>query len=530
MKFLTLLFALFLTLITLPSSINSLWLPAIIDSYMVLQRAPQRAQLWGSSQPASIINITWDSDNLYQVFSNDAGYWSLQFPPLQVDGKNHTLMISDNTEIRSLHSVVIGDVIICSGQSNMELGVNEAFDADQAIKSSMNYPMIRIFTIEKSNSTIPLNNTISRFPSSFDSQWQISSPSSVNGSYIDTSTTFYGYLSAVCFYTATKIYDELHGQIPLGLIETAFSGTPIETWSSPDAMSKCDTVNIPLIKKHKVKKPAPLIPIPRDPSLLWNAMLFPIINFRISQFLWYQGESNAGSPNNYACRFPVFIEDLREKFQNYQLTFLFVLLAAFQPHNKGLGWPLTRQAQLTALNLPYVGVASAIDSGDPASPWTAVHSRYKAVVGERLALQSLKIHYKTLRNNQIADGPLVSDIQWPLQTTSKDNANYTATILVRFSSELNINTGLRLNDTRECDDCCNKGKFSTFTVLTNDGQTHSANSIQIYSESYVIALSVELSSTSTVIGLQLMFEDYPQCSLINSGNIPALPFKHLRYQ
>ena len=165
----------------------------------------------------------------------------------------------------------------------------------------------------------------------------------------------------------------------MGLISTNWGGTYIQPWSSPDALAQCVTTN-------------DYYPDNRNqPSLLWNAMIYPLLNMRVKGAVWYQGESNAKDPEGYSCMFPAMINDWREKFK-LRLPFFFVQLAAF-PDGQGI-FPAFRYSQTAALNLSDVGMAVAIDLGDPGSPYGAIHPRNKSEVGRRLALQAQRIVYK----------------------------------------------------------------------------------------------------------------------------------------
>ena len=125
------------------------------------------------------------------------------------------------------------------------------------------------------------------------------------------------------------------------------------------------------------------------PSTLWNGMIHPLLNMRFAGIAWYQGEANFADPPSYACHFPAFVKDARLKFGNPGMSFAFVQLAGYQLHD----WSEIRNAQMTALKLPGVTFATALDLGDPSSPWDPVHSRRKQEVGRRLAMAAIFLRY-----------------------------------------------------------------------------------------------------------------------------------------
>jgi len=239
-------------------------------------------------------------------------------------------------------------------------------------------------------------------------------------------------------------------------------------------------------------------------------MVYPLINMRITGATWYQGEQNQNNATNYACRFPAMITDWRNQFQNYNLYFYFVLLAAFKSGND---WPDLREAQLQALKLPYTGVASAQDLGDESSPEGAIHPRNKTIVGQRLSLNAQAQIYG---QKVVYTGPSAADITWPLPGTGGIQ-----TVIVRFNSNLPNNQGLQILDTSECDTCC--AKTSAFTITTSSNKTLDAM-LTVDANNYLVLATVDLgNSTDYVTGIQHNWLDFPECTLYNMYKIPHLP-------
>ena len=174
----------------------------------------------------------------------------------------------------------------------------------------------------------------------------------------------------------------------------------IAAWSSPDALARCNDLQ----EQQDKEEFEPQVTVtpdemmgnmprvdPNSPSALWNGMINPLLPLGLKGATWYQGESDIGNPPLYACRFSAMIQDWREKFRQPQLSFYFVQLA---PYNAGGGLPAIRDAQTAALQLPYVGMATAIDLWDPFSTQGEIHPRNKQTVGLRLSLQSQALDYK----------------------------------------------------------------------------------------------------------------------------------------
>ena len=314
-----------LALISLLPFSLALTFPRIMDSNMVLQRAPQSSRIWGTADLNTQLTLTMDSSLTLSALASSDGSFEFLLPP-QSASSSHTLTVKSSTGSRTFSNVAFGDVYICSGQSNMsvhtaaacdsphcwlplsssiraavcvlccasnarEMGVREAFDADEAITDSIYYPDLRLFTINKTVSTAPMNDTFDRFPASLGSSWLPSSPTSVNGTWYDDVFTFYGYFSAVCFYSGRDLYQRLGGKVPIGLIETCWSGTRIATWSSPEALAQCNAS----VEVHEdgnqgvaAEQMTPIgAPVPSAASVLWYGMWAAIVRFPITGVLWY---------------------------------------------------------------------------------------------------------------------------------------------------------------------------------------------------------------------------------------------------
>ena len=425
----------------------------------------------------------------------------------------------------------------------LQFTTDMSFTGNESVADSGQFPHLRLLSLANTASLTPLNDTA---PAWSDGQaWVASQPRYVGG-------CGWCFFSAVCFYQGRSLYRALNvdgAVLPVGLISSTWGGTVVEAWSSPDALSSCGPLQPPAAdgrpRSHRHQRERPSAALagtargrslldttpptaaagaavsidPNTPSVLWNGMVAPLTRLSLAGVSWYQAESNWQNASSYACRWPAMIRDWREKFGDGRLHFNFVLIAAVK--NSGFPtWPLLRDAQLAALQLPYTAVASAQDLGDDSSPEGAVHPRNKTVLGERLAGNALRhlLGWQRL----VADGPQAADVVWPVPGPVQ-------TVIVRFSAALPANAGLRLLDTSQCDFCCRNVSGSAMTVYTSDGQRRRA-AVTVLPAAFTVLATVDLSGLpeTRIVSVQHGWEEYQQCALYNQHSIPMLPFNIAR--
>jgi sialate O-acetylesterase len=208
-----------------------------LGSHMVLQRAPQRAIVWGFSDPSILTTLTIN-DKVYTTISqteivNEKGesIWSVTLDPVEDEGPfdiHVSQPLTNGTLVTiTLNDVLFGDVWLCSGQSNMEMTVIEIFNGSEEIANAGNYPKIRVFAAARNYSSTPLEELIRVYLN-----WSIASPESIGGPPME-------YMSAVCWLYGRMIHQALGGR-PIGLIDTSYYGTPIEVWMPPKALQDCN--------------------------------------------------------------------------------------------------------------------------------------------------------------------------------------------------------------------------------------------------------------------------------------------------
>ena len=624
------------------SSYSNIRLPKIFGDNMVLQR-DKPIPVWGWAEPNEKITIRFNKQSK-SIVADKSGKWMANLNAEKAGGP-YTLVASGTNTI-TFSNVLVGEVWICSGQSNMEMpiaGWGKINNYEQEIASA-NYPQIRHIKVPNKVSGTPQEDIESR-------EWKIANPQNA------------GDFTAVGYFFAKMLYDSL--KVPVGLINTSWGGTMVETWTSREAFGQSDefkdmitkmpTTNLdsvakarseamikkieatqgPLVSKEvamtwsaanadasnwkqmqlptlweskgmegvdgvvwfrkmltvsaeNAGKEATLelamiddndityvngvkvgatnaynlkrrytIPAgvlkegvnsiairvedtgggggiygeaadmkitianqqqsiagdwyyrietilqaaagmgPNDyPTLLYNAMLHPIIPYAMRGVLWYQGEANAGRSYQYRKAFPLMIKDWRKRWGGADFPFYFVQLASYNADNgnskKGSGWAELREAQTLTLSLPNTGMAVTTDIGDAKD----IHPKNKQDVGKRLAAIAL---------NKVYGKKLVSS--GPVYQTMKTDGN---TVILSFT---NTGSGLTAKG--------GDGKLSGFEVAGEDKIFHPA-------EAVIKGSTVVVSSPSVVKPLAIRFgwaDDASMNNLFNKEGFPAVPFR-----
>lgn len=327
-------------------------LPPILSNNMVLQQNSQ-ATLWGWADASErfIIISSW-KEEVDTVVAENTGKWKAKIDTPTAGGP-YTITIKGRRNTIVLENILIGEVWICSGQSNMEMSNNHQIQ--DILPTSMNNN-IRFFTVDKKASEYPQDYA--------DGEWVTCDEETLKR------------FSAAGYFFGKKLHDELN--VPIGLIQSAWSGTPIELWEpesviDSDPMMKKAASEI-IIKSHR----------PHQPGYLYNAMIYPISNYTISGAIWYQGESNTPRAYAYEKMLTGMIGSWREAFQK-DFPFYYVQLAPWT-HETPYEGPLLMEAQTKALSYPNTGMVVITDLVDDV---TNLHPKNKLDVGLRLATLAL---------------------------------------------------------------------------------------------------------------------------------------------
>jgi sialate O-acetylesterase len=341
-------------------------LPSIFCNNMVLQQRSDVA-IWGKAEPDKEVELvtSWNQQQ-YTTKSDQAGEWKLDIATPQAGGP-YSIIISDGEKLE-LSNVLIGEVWICSGQSNMEMPMkgfrNQPISGGQeAIVRSEN-EFIRLFTAKRMGSLTPLND--------LEGSWEECVPGHVAN------------FSATAYYFGKLLQETL--QVPIGLISTNWGGSIIEAWMSQEDLQEYDFVTIPT-GVTEIKNPK------RTPVVLYNAMIHPIVGYGIQGVIWYQGEANRDHPKEYEQLFPGLINNWRSLWGAGDFPFYYAQIAPFDysySHTKNSAF--LREAQLkTSEKLLNTGMACLMDAGEE----HCIHPSNKKAAGERLAFQALANTYGT---------------------------------------------------------------------------------------------------------------------------------------
>ena len=363
---------------------------------MVLQREPESATVWGygklpqDSDATVTCTTPAKMEKVFRAFpfQESDDIWKLQLEP-QAGGTICTITIQIATGCQiSINEVLFGDVYLCSGQSNMVFQMHEIFNASEEWEYSKQYTDIRYTRVvtesaEKSDDTMDINLT---------HEWS------------DPTQNQFQYMSAVCFLYARNIYDQVG--IPLGLVVSAWGGTHIESWSTPEMLEQCG------IDKEQPNCNGDM---QNCNSRLYNKMIHPLRMNTFKGFLWYQGEANAKwNRDLYNCSFPAKIDGWRSIFSsnsntNINAPYGFVQLSTIKYTEPSVDYPMVRWHQTADYGYvpndrqSNVFMAVAIDTYDPEN---GVHPRYKQIVGQRLAIAGMNVVY--CDKNYPTNGPMVT--------------------------------------------------------------------------------------------------------------------------
>jgi sialate O-acetylesterase len=476
-------------------------LPAVISDNMVLER-DMKLPIWGTADPGESVTVTLGEQTATATADND-GRWSVKLASRAAGGPLEMTVKGKNS--LTIKNILVGEVWICSGQSNMEWTVASSNNPKEEIAAA-NYPKIRLFTVPKKVSDEPQSDC--------GGKWVECSPSTVGG------------FSGVGYFFGRTLQQDL--DVPVGLVNSSWGGTPAESWTTWNTLAANPTLNpitdqadqikanLPKLKAQHAEKLAqwkvtaakikaegkqpPRAPQlldsnnPRWPAGLYNGMIAPLVPYAIRGAIWYQGEANAGRAEQYQTLLPAMITDWRRAFNEGDFPFLIVQLANFtdkksEPMDDP--WAELREAQTkTAGSLPNTGLALAIDIGEAKD----IHPRNKQEVGRRLALVAERMTYGM---NVVDSGPTYEGMK-------------VAGSEIRITFK-NVDGGLEA-----------KGgdKLEGFAIAGADHKF-------VWAEATIEGNSVIVRSDkiSAPVAVRYAWAANPTCNLYNKAGLPAVPFR-----
>jgi len=351
------LFAIIAALCLHQQAIANVRLPSVIGSHMVLQQQSE-VNLWGWSDPQEkiTIQVPWDTTH-YTVLGTRDAVWKIKIKTPAAGGPYSITITGRNTIV--LEDVLVGEVWLCGGQSNMEWNVNGSMHPDEAKTANNNN--IRFFHVTKFTSDYPQDDV----PGS----WVVCTPESAK------------WFSAVGYFFGRKLQQALN--VPVGLISSNWGGTPAEVWTPKDVIE-----GDPALKAEaaNLQEGWPYWPIASGKA--YNAMINPLTNFSIAGALWYQGEANVGAYANYPHLLTTMIGAWRKAW-NKEFPFYFVQIAPFNYGENNL-CAFMREAQTSVLTYPKTGMVVVSDLVENVND---IHPRNKLDVGIRLANYALADTY-----------------------------------------------------------------------------------------------------------------------------------------
>lgn len=448
-----------LTAISLMQAGAAVKLNGMFSDNAVLQRKIS-VPVWGTANNGEKVTVKIQRQTVTTVAQD--GKWMVHLKPLKVGGP-YTMTVSGDNTIE-LKNILVGDVWICSGQSNMGFPLTAASNGKEAIAASKD-PMLRLYAVPNICTDKPLDD--------------------VKSVWVESNPTTSGWFTAVGYFFGRDLRKALN--IPIGLVNTSWGGSFAEAWTSASVLKAHPELNgIP---------PSLAGQAPHVASGLYNGMIYPLLPYAIKGAIWYQGESNAGAAYRYRELFPIMIKNWRDDWGQGDFPFLFVQLAPFEyepvtPDPKNSAWAELREAQLlTSLHTPKTGMAVITDLGDAKD----IHPTRKEGVGARLALAARKIAY---REKIVYSGPIYKSM--------KVDGNR---ITISFN---HTGSGLMAKD----------GPLKGFAIAGDDKKF-------VWADAVISGKKIVVSSPKVVnpVAVRYGWANFPDVNLYNVEGLPASPFR-----
>lgn len=470
---------------------------SIFGDHMVLQQK-QPVHIWGWTAPSQSVSVSF-ADQTAETTANGDGRFDVMLDPVKAGGPYKLTVQADQT--RTFTDVLVGEVWLCSGQSNMQWSVRQANDPDLEIRTA-NFPNIRLITVPQVGTQEPQYD--------FKGQWQACSPETVPD------------FSAVGYFFGRQLHQTL--DVPVGLIDNAWGGSAAEAWVRRDLLQGQEIYQ-PLLdrwkeieanfdydaqvaayrqrlKKWEETKQGNRPRAPRNqlagqhrPANLYNGVLKPILGYTIKGTIWYQGESNSSRAYQYRELFPLMIDSWRKEWGQGDFPFYWVQLADYraevdQPADSQ--WAELREAQtMTMSRLPNTGEAVILNLGEASD----IHPKNKQDVAKRLARWALAKDYGL---DIVYRSPIYKSV---------DFSNGKA--VVKFD---HVGGGL-----------------DTFDVNTPIGFTIAGEDRKFYPASAKIVArdTIEVSSpdVKSPVAVRYAWADNPVCNVQNREGLPVTPFR-----
>jgi len=453
-----------LTLLVLSGIATSLFakiiLPSVFADNMVLQQNSDVA-IWGWSNPGETVKIVtgWSEKDTIKVKANNSSKWTTTIKTIGAGGP-YSLRILGSSRVE-LKNVMLGEVWICSGQSNMEWSVNAKIINGEEEAAKANHPNIRIFHVQKIGAEYPQENC--------NATWTVCSPETMRST------------SAVGYFFARELQQKLN--VPVGIIVSAWGGTPAEVW-----IEKSRVESNPTLNAHKYNEKFEWWP--GTPGTLYNSMIAPFVPYGIAGAIWYQGESNCGNYQIYGQLMKTLIENWRADFKK-DFPFYLVQIAPYTYGENGTSEYLREQQELITKTVPNTGMVVVSDLVDNVKD---IHPRNKVDVGKRLANYALAETYKQ-------NGGAYKSPAYQSMTVEKGK------IRLAFG---NVLTGLK-----------STGKTPALFLIAGDDQKFVPATAKI--EGSTVVLSSKL--VKSPVAARFCFDDTSIPDVFSNEGLPMAPFR-----
>mgnify|MGYP002629457580 CR=1 FL=1 len=470
-----------LLLLLAPVAYAELKVANVFGDHMVLQQE-MPIRVWGWAAPGASVQVDltdYQNAAVFKTRTGDDGKWSVKLPSRKANGKTLQMLVVSGEEKIKFDDILVGEVWICSGQSNMEWRVAQVANGQKEVAAA-DHPMIRSFNIPKHvKQNEPQQDAQ-------EADWMVCSPDTIGG------------FSAVGYFFGRALNAELG--VPIGLVGTNWGGQRIEPFTPPVGFEQVPQLAdyVADLKQSKYKGGA---------TQIYNGMVAGLTPLSVRGAIWYQGESNAGDGLRYNYLKEALVKGWRSVFQNEELSFYWVQLADYGRGHSGQpaggGWGPVREGQRRALRVPNTGMAVILDIGAEKD----IHPKNKQDVGQRLSLWALANNYD---KDVVPSGPLYA--------SHKIEGNR-----VRITFDY-VGSGLMIADkggeyyldpVSETPDV----DITEFSVQDKDGNWHWAKAM--IDDDTVVVWSDEVAEPQN---LRYAYDSNPRVNLYNKEGLPASPF------
>jgi len=499
-------------------------LPKIFGNHMVLQQG-QPLPVWGWADPGKSVTVSFAGQEK-SVTADEAGSWKLSLDALDSSAEGRDFVVTGSNTI-TLADVLVGEVWVCSGQSNMAWSVRQAAQPGEEAKAAK-FPLIRHIKIPNVAQPFPVDDV--------NANWQVCSPETVSN------------FTAVGYFFGRELHQQL--DVPIGLVNSSWGGTRIEPWTPPvgfEMIKKDEGADFAtgILKTIEARDPTSETgrqqfsavierakawvadaeqklesgdypPTPPNfsvfqgnagqPTHLYNGLVHPLVPYGIKGAIWYQGESNGSEGESYFHKKRALIGGWRSVWEQGEFPFYHVQLANFRPDQKqpgsGDGYARIRDAQKQSLAIPNTGMAVIIDIGEA----NDIHPKNKQDVGKRLAQWALAKDYG---KDIVPSGPLYA------KYTVEGNE-----VTIQFDhpgSGLIVGKKAGLDPVKEVKD----GKLERFAIAGEDKKFHWADAV-IDGDRVVVSCP----EVPNPVAVRYAFSGNPEgANLYNREGLPASPFR-----